>query len=484
MPNSFTRTGLTTATQAELQAQYQTALKAIYGASINLGAETPDGQWLNIIIQSILDLEDLLTQIYSSFDPDNAIGTVLDQRAAINGIRRQAGTYTVTPITLTTTQSVNLYGLDQSENTVFTVADAAGNQYQLQTTQLGFSAPAGTALQFQASVPGAITPTPNTITIPVTIVLGVSAINNPTSAGTIGVTEETDAQFKLRRAISVALPSQGYYNGLLAALENIPGVSFAYIEENTSNTTNGDGVPAHSIWVIVGGSGDASAIANAIYTKRNAGCGMLGSVSYNVVQADGSTFTVYWDTVSSENVYIKFTVTSLNGVTPPNIPAILAALPTTLQPGPAEQVNINDLATLVQQADNNTLVTNAGFSTSAGGSYTTTLSPSTKNLQFAVATSRIIITPIYISSPRTVLTVSGGTVMANLAISPSGTQTFVANGGYQVGVSTPWAKTTAGSAGSTLNTSTGAYVAGAAGTDVITYTDAQSNTAIVTIVVS
>jgi hypothetical protein len=53
------------------------------------------------------------------FDPDNAVGVVLDQRVAINGIQRQAGTYTVTPITVVTSQSVNLYGLDQDVQPVY-----------------------------------------------------------------------------------------------------------------------------------------------------------------------------------------------------------------------------------------------------------------------------------------------------------------------------------------------------------------------------
>src|SRR5271154_5687844 len=114
MPNSLGPTGLTLATQAELVTQYTTAFQNIYGTDINLGPETPDGQLMMIFIQSVLDLQDLLQQIYNSFDPDNAIGVVLDQRVSINGIQREAGTFTTTDITLILSQSVNLFGLDQS----------------------------------------------------------------------------------------------------------------------------------------------------------------------------------------------------------------------------------------------------------------------------------------------------------------------------------------------------------------------------------
>src|ERR1700744_4144299 len=117
--NSLTAQGLTTSTQPQLLAYYTAQYQSIYGADINLASDTPDGQWMNIIIQTVLDLQDLLTQIYNSFDPDNAIGTQLDQRVAINGIQRLAGTYSITNITLVLTQSVNLYGLDQTTQSVF-----------------------------------------------------------------------------------------------------------------------------------------------------------------------------------------------------------------------------------------------------------------------------------------------------------------------------------------------------------------------------
>jgi uncharacterized phage protein gp47/JayE len=186
MPNSIGPTGLTIATQQELINQYTDAFEAIYGSDINLGPETPDGQLINIFVQSVLDLEDLLSQINSFFDPDQAVGVILDQRVAINGIQRQAGTYTVTNITLVLTQSVNLYGLDQTAQPVYTVADNAGNQWQLQTTQLG-TGTGSLVFAFQSATPGALTTVPNTITVPVTVVLGVQSINNPTTYTTLGI---------------------------------------------------------------------------------------------------------------------------------------------------------------------------------------------------------------------------------------------------------------------------------------------------------
>lgn len=530
MPNSISATGLTTATRTELLAQYTTALQSIYGLDINLESDAPDGQWMNIIIQSILDEEDLQTQIYNSFDPDNAIGVVLDQRVAINGIQREGGTYTTTNITLVTSQSINLYGLDQTVQSIFTVADNAGNQWELITTQLGIT-PGTNVFLFRAANPGATTTLPNTITVPVTIVLGVTSINNPTTYSTLGTNEESDAALKIRRQKSVSLRSQGYFQGLTAALENINGITSAFIIENTSSGTDGDGIPGHSIWVIVAGSvniplslaynsttiysyGNVASdsginyisvqnnnvgnpvpdtsfwqvynpIAEAIYNYRNAGCGMFNSMdsganSYTITQIDGSFFTVYWDTVIAEDLFIKFVANSLDGVNVPNISGIISGLVSNYDLGVYEEVNINQLGTLVQAADSNTMVTSPGFSISSGGAYTNTLTPAAKNKQFIVSSSNIIITPLILSCPSGSIIITSGLV--------TGTTVNVASGGATIQFSTlggygSYTYAMVSGAGS-VNAVSGLYTSAGAGTDVVSVTDAQSHTMNATITVS
>lgn len=520
MPNQITVTGLQTATQQELINQFTAAFQSIYGADINLQPDSPDGQMMMIFIQAMLDLEDLVTQVYNGFDPDNAIGTVLDQRVAINGIQRQAGTTTVTNITVGTSASVNLYGLDQTANQVFTVADSSGNQFQLQTTQLGFNPGAGgSALSFQAVIPGAVNPTPNTINVPVTIVLGVTFVNNPTAPTAVGINEESDAALKIRRQQSVTLASQGYLSGLLAALENIPGMASAFVYENTTDTVDADGVPGHSIWVIVSGTAAASAIAQAIYSKRNAGCGMFGTISYVITQVNGTLFTVLWSGVLAEDILMKFTVSSINGTSVPNIAAIRSGLVTSLVPGVFAEVNVNELATAVQVIDPNSLVTNAGVAAgwestvsydagdivaklgilytslvnsnlnhvppngvywSVAGAYSSLLYPSGKNKQFAVSAPNIIILPIYLIAANGNLSVNASNVVVSTSNIAHGGATiqFSEVGGY--GTMVYSIQSGAGS----IDSSSGLYTSATVGTDVVLVTDALGNTAICTITVT
>jgi len=398
MPNLIDAAGLQTKTTAELTAELVAALQAIYGADINTDSDTPDGQLIGIFVQAAIDNLDLAAQIFNSFNPDLAIGTTLDQRAALNGIQRLGGTFTLTNITVVTDRALNLAGLDAEisnpEGTGYTVQDASGTKFILAVSQT--IAAAGTyVFQFRAQNNGAVLTVPNTITIPVTIVLGVVSVNNPSPLTSLGINQETDAQLRIRRQKSVALSASGYLEGLLAALLNINSVTAAFVYENVTGAPDGDGVPEHSIWVIVNGGSDAE-IAAVIYAKRNAGCGMKGSEVVNVLQVDGTYFTIKFDRVVAQNLYIQVTMTPLDGVGTIDQTYMKAQIVARLVPGVFEQVNINELSTIVQQIDPNALVVPTvgdGFSLTAG-SYTNTLTPSAKNRQFALATARIAITVI------------------------------------------------------------------------------------------
>jgi hypothetical protein len=458
VPNVLDATGLTLKTSAELIAYFTNAYQTIYGADVNLDQDSPDGQMMMIFVQAVLDQQDITMQIYNSFDPDNTFGVVLDQRIAINGIQRKGGTFTVTPETIVVDRALSLIGINDDPNNPYTVQDSAGTMWQLQTTQ-NFASAGTYIASFQAALPGAVLSLPNTITIPITQVLGVDSVNNPSSYSVLGINEETDPTVKIRRQQSTALGSQGFLSGLYAALNNINGVSFAKVYENDTGVTDGDGVPSHSIWVIIAGSAAAVDIANAIYLKRNAGCGMFGAQSYLITQADGSLFAILWDFVTPDTLYIKFTATSIDGINAPNLAAIRSGLVTSFVPGVYQTVNISALAAAVQAIDSNTLVTNAGFSTSATGPFTTTLTPSAKNLQFIVTSPNIIIIPI-IELPINPTVAHGGAIQ------------FSALGGYGAYTFTLQVN----NSGGTCSTS-GAYVAGGTFpvTDTVRVTDSQGN---------
>ena len=311
MPDQLTPTGLEIKSVTEIVADLTTALQEIYGSDINLDSNSPDGQLVNIFAQAGEDLRELLLMVYNTFTIDAAFGVYLDQRVAINGIARKAGTNTVTNVTVTTTGALNLVGLDalvtDPSANVFTVADADGVAYQLQAS-VSIGGAGDHVLAFQAAAIGVVQPVPNTITVQVTVVAGVSGVNNPDPASSIGTAEESDAELKIRQSKMFFLASTGPADSIEAAMLAIPDVVDAYVAENDTASSVG-GVPAHSVWCIVNGGTDAE-VGTAIYSKKAPGCGMKGSTTYVVTRPNGTSFTAKFDRAIAERLYVAFTLTS------------------------------------------------------------------------------------------------------------------------------------------------------------------------------
>ena len=386
MPNSFDGTGLQTLTQSEIVENLTQEFQNIYGEDINVDSNSPDGQLINIFAQMLEDQYELLNQVNTSFDPDQAIGTVLDQRCSINGVQRKAGTYTYVQVDVITDRSVTLAGLDQnSVEDSYTISDSEGNQFVLANTT---SISAGTnSLRFRASNIGAVEVLPNTITTPVTIILGVLSVNNPSVASEEGTNEETDAELRERRKRSVSIANQGYTDGLLAALENIPDVTKASVYQNRGGTTDADGIPGHSIWVVVQGGSDAE-IGQVMDNKVAAGVGMKGTQSVNVSQADGSVATYYFDRPTAQTLYVNLDITPLAGQI-----LVYSDIKNSLINGlsfqPNETVDSSAIICYIKSKYDNVAVT-CQVSTD-GTTWQTIVSPSTKDKFFAMTTSSITI---------------------------------------------------------------------------------------------
>lgn len=395
MPNAIDSTGIQTQTTPEIIAEIldgtpdYPGMRQIYGADINVAPNSPDGQMVNIVAQAKTDVLEFITQVYNSFDPDLAIGVALDQRCAINGVVRKAGTYTVTNVTVTTDRALTLAGLSEDDGNPFTVQDSAGNQFQLVDTEIIASAGAY-VLPFRATDLGAVETTPNTITTIVSITLGVVSVNNPGAATNTGTNEESDNALRIRRQNSVALPSIGYFSGLVGALQNLDGVLQASVFENFTNATDGDGTPAHSIWCIVLG-GEVGDVANVIYLKRNAGCGMRGSVVVPLVQLDGSTFNVQFDRPTDEDLYISIDIAAISGTIDEDF--IRSEILRLLSYGINQPADTTTIACLVRQISPNASTSNEGVSND-GITYVSLLQTSSKDRIFSLATERVIINGI------------------------------------------------------------------------------------------
>ena len=398
MPDILNQNGLSVKTAVEIRAELNTALRNIYGNEINLDQNSPDGQMVGIYTQAAVDLRELITNAYNSFNPDRAIGRLLDERVVINNIIRKGGTYTITPIDITVDATVTLQGLDEDFNDIngfgFTVQDNAGNQFILiDTTELTAGT---TTLQFRSKEIGLVNVTVGTVQNAVTIVLGVTNINNSSAPTTIGQEEETDAQLRLRRQQSVALSTNGYANGLLGNVLNKDGVIDARLYENVTNAIDSDGIPAHGMWLIVEG-GANSDIGDVIYTRKSVGSNMKGNIEVNIETQSGALFVAKFDRPNAQDLYIRFDIQETKSGTVFNQTAIKNTIVSNLKYLIGGYAETSEITTVARQSINDNggggVAVNVEISND-GTSWVDYLDVPTLDAQWTLDASRITITEL------------------------------------------------------------------------------------------
>lgn len=308
----LTNRGLEISTYNENLEQLINDLKLIYGDDINVDSNSPDGQFAGIFAQGQTDLEELLLNIWNSLNPEKATGTALDRIYAFNGIRRKAGTYTYVNEEFTFSGACTLKGIEEDgEDNAYTIRDNAGNKFLLVNRHE--QAEAGTAtLQVRAADIGQVEVLPNTIKTPVTVILGVSAVNNPFPAVSVGINEETDFEFRNRRNQAIYQASKGFDESMKAALLNIPNVNYAEVYDNRYGDYSIYGVPLHGLWPVVEGGGNEE-VAEVIYTKLSPGVPMFGNVEVQVPDAYGKLNMIKFSRVGQEDLYVKGNLKSISG---------------------------------------------------------------------------------------------------------------------------------------------------------------------------
>lgn len=394
--------GLTLQTLSDIVTDLETGFKEIYGNDINLDANSPDGQMINLFAQAKIDILECIREVYNSFSPSNASGRVLDQRCAINGIIRQGATYTTVSITIIASESVSLVGLD-GIGTPFTVTDSSGNDFYLLNSFTTISGP--NTATFQSANAGAVSISNGTITTIKTVTYGIDSVTNPGGALIQGVDEETDAALRYRRARSVANASSGYIDGLLGEILSLDNVIFANVFENFTHVTGITGItgmPPHSIWCVVDG-GYPTAIADVIYRKRSIGCNMYNGTGatgvtgpariVNITGTNGVIVPIKFSDAVYQDLYIDLTLTTFDPNFTIDSAFIKQSIVDNIEYGIYQPADYSQIAAHIKSIDPNTVIVEGGV----GGSSSPTDSyayPSTKDRRWILATSRITITVV------------------------------------------------------------------------------------------
>ena len=282
-----------------------TNVQSIYGSDIYLENDSADYQLLSIFALKVHDAMQAIQLVYNSRSPVNAVGAALDSIVKLNGIRRKTPSYSTCQVTLTGTSGTVV------SNGV--VQDLSGYKWDLPATVNIGSGGTATVTATCETI-GAINAAIGDITQIVTPTSGWTSVTNA-AAAIAGQPVESDSELRGRQAISTELPSHSMFAGTVAAVANVSGVTRYKGYENNTNITDGDGVPGHSIAMVVEG-GDDDDVAFAIYANKSAGCGTYGTTTVPVLDPYYElTIDIDFFRPTYVDIFLTLTITPLTGYT-------------------------------------------------------------------------------------------------------------------------------------------------------------------------
>lgn len=313
--------GITVPQYSDVFTSLQASFQSIYGSDAYISADSQDGQMLAVVAKAITDQNNAIVALYQSFSPSYAQGAELSSLVRINGLTRDVATNSVVVVTL-----------GGNIGTVITsgvVQDQNGNLWNLPAT-VTIPSSGSIVVTATAQQVGAITAPTNTVNQIFNPQLGWASVNNPTYAAVAGAPVESDAALRIRQAASVALPASTPLQSIAAAIAALPGVTQSQVYENSSGVTDINGVPSHSIDVIVQG-GSVTQIAQTIEATKSPGTGTYGSTSEVVTDPSGFPVTIRFDVLTEVSIYVSLTIKAL--------PTYLSTTTTLIQNAVAAFIN-------------------------------------------------------------------------------------------------------------------------------------------------
>ncbi len=256
------------------------AFKSAFGENIDLDSETPQGQIIGILAQSLSQSDDAIVAVASANDIDQAYGLQIDGIANVLGVSRRDKERSLTPVILNGLPSTLIPAGSRAKT-------QDGDMFQLdEDVQLESNgSAAATMYSVEAGVVPAATGELSQI---VDLVLGWETVLN-TDDAILGRDVEQDASYRTQYKAQREKNALTIVGSIVGAIKRIEGVSDVIGRDNDKGedvTVQNYTIPSHSVAVIVDGGSD-SEIADAIYKKKTGGVGTCGDTTIPVRDDEG-----------------------------------------------------------------------------------------------------------------------------------------------------------------------------------------------------
>ncbi len=293
----ITPSGLEIKTLTEIEGEQQDALRANISPTLNLSSTSIIGEHVGITSSHLSELWDAMMAIWQSWDITTAKDAALDRLAALTGtVRREA-----LPSTVLMTLDLDAGTYPAGSLVVNLVGDGSVRFSNAEEIVLLSDNPSLAGQLFESEEVGPVQAAAGQLTVISTPVVGFNSATNPNDA-VAGSFRETNQELRRRQAEELARPGSATVDAIRADVLQVPGVTFATVIENDTDSTV-DGIPPHAFETLVIG-GAAEDIAQAIFLTKPAGIRAYGQTTEGVTDSQGNGHLVGFTRPTDLNVWV------------------------------------------------------------------------------------------------------------------------------------------------------------------------------------
>ncbi len=311
----------------------QDSLRGKISPKLDLTERAVLGNTSNIDADHIDQLEQLVEECYNAQDPDNASDDRFVAIALQSGVPRRGQQKGLVTVNLNLDASQSYAPGDLAAH----VIDEPTNRWLNRDAVVSTTADTYPAV-FQSELAGsAAIAEAGTLTIIATPVSGWNTVTNP-AAATPGQDIESIPALRIRREGSLAAGGSRTRGAIRRALNLLDGVLSAEVFENTSGTTDGNGIGPHALRPVVWDGSPAAAnddaIAQVIWDVGPEGILSQGDQSGIAQDKTLGPVTVFFDRAATSAVTVAVSIVSTTGVRRDDVKAaIIAQMPTRVGQG-------------------------------------------------------------------------------------------------------------------------------------------------------
>lgn len=274
--------------------------------ALNLAPDQPLGQITAIFAKKIVEAWEAAAALANAQNPDNAENFMLDNVSALTGTLREAAKSSVVALScnvnagFSATAGAMTANVNGQPEVTFVNKEAVGplaagdHSIDFEATQVGpVAAPAGEL---------------ETITIPLA---GWNSCTNPLDAE-LGSFDETDESLRLRREEERTAVGACTVDAIRADMLQVEGVRQCYVFENTTLSTDVNGLPGKSIEVVIydGNTPEAddTEVAQAVWDSKPSGSESYGTTTATATDSTGVARSVKFSRATVKQVWLEYDV--------------------------------------------------------------------------------------------------------------------------------------------------------------------------------